>query len=72
MSGSFVIAQHTGIFNQSAESLPDEDMWIGSDRKILGIYSGRLGPSDVEAQLGIVWSYDYIDEIVSSKNLVVI
>ena len=63
MSGSFVIAQHTGIF--SPDGKLNEKSWIGSGRKILGIYSGRLGASDVEVQLGVVWHRELIDELVA-------
>jgi len=33
-------------------------------RRFLGVYSGRLGPSEVEAQLGKVWDASLIDAIV--------
>jgi len=68
MSGSFVIAQHTGIFLPNGEM--SGDSWIGTGRKILGIYSGRLGASDVEAQLGIVWWRHLIDEVIQKGRLV--
>lgn len=68
MSGSFVIAEHTGIFAPTPGSLT-LDSWIGSARKILGIYSGRIGPSDLEAQLGIVWHCEVIEEILSKGKL---
>jgi hypothetical protein len=63
MSGSFVIAEHTGIFSPGGAEMSD-DSWIGTGRKILGIYSGRLGASDIEAQLGIVWWRHLIDEVI--------
>ncbi len=63
MSGSFVVAQHTGVFAPQGEMTLDS--WIGTGRKILGIYSGRLGASNVEAQLGIVWHRELIDEVVA-------
>jgi hypothetical protein len=34
-------------------------------REILGVYSGRIGASAIEAQLGIVWKTHVIDEIIS-------
>jgi hypothetical protein len=70
MSGSFVVAQHTGIF--APEGQLNDQSWIGTGRKILGIYSGRLGASNVEAQLGIVWHRDLIDEVVSKGPLAAI
>lgn len=63
MSGSFVIAEHTGFFSPGRGEMSDGS-WIGTGRKILGIYSGRLGPSDIEAQLGIVWRRKLIDEVI--------
>ena len=33
-------------------------------RRFLGGYSGRLGPSEVEAQLGKVWDAPLIDAII--------
>jgi hypothetical protein len=62
MSGSFVIAQHNGLLNPGGEITGASI--IGTTRKLLGIYSGRVGPSELEAQLGIVWHRDEIDEIV--------
>jgi hypothetical protein len=67
MSGSFVVAQHTGIFNPSGHWR--DDSWIGTGRKILGVYSGRIGPSDFEAQVGIVWRHELIDEILTKGNV---
>jgi hypothetical protein len=31
---------------------------------ILGVYSGRLGKNEIEAQLGIVWKRRLIDEVM--------
>jgi hypothetical protein len=62
MSGSFVVAQHTGIYTPAGQMT--DDSWIGTGRKILGIYSGRLGASNVEAQVGIVWHRELIDEVI--------
>lgn len=67
MSGSFVIAEHTGIFTPTPGQMTD-DSWIGSGRKILGIYSGRIGPSDFEAQVGIVWHREIIEELLSKER----
>ncbi|MNF04741.1 hypothetical protein D3C80_2043280 [compost metagenome] len=36
--------------------------------KIVGIYSGRIGAQDeLLAQLGIVWKFKVVDEIVNNK-----
>jgi hypothetical protein len=42
-------------------------MWTTTNDKlpidrIIGVYSGRLCPTD--AQIGIVWHVDYLDEII--------
>jgi hypothetical protein len=66
MSGSPVIAQYTGIYAEDPENLNDND-WIGTQRKLLGIYSGRLpGQDEFEAHLGIVWKSSVIESIVQS------
>jgi hypothetical protein len=59
MSGSFVVAQHSGFY--SPEQKPS---FFGLARRLLGIYSGRVGPSEFEAQLGIVWLKEEIDRVV--------
>jgi trypsin-like peptidase len=56
MSGSFVVARHAGNFTP-----PGKTTVFGTARKLLGIYSGRLAPSSIEAQLGIVWHREEID-----------
>jgi hypothetical protein len=66
MSGSPVIAQYVGVYKEKPESLDPFD-WIGTGRKFLGVYSGRLpGQDEFEAQLGIVWKASLIDEIILS------
>jgi len=35
--------------------------------RLLGVYSGRLGASDVEAQLGIVWRADALEETIAGR-----
>ena len=66
MSGSPVIAQYVGVYKENPEN-PDLFDWIGTGRKFLGIYSGRLlGQDEFEAQLGIVWKASLINEIITS------
>ena len=66
MSGSPVIAQYVGIYTENPEN-PQPFDWIGTGRKFLGIYSGRLPGQDIfEAQLGIVWKASLINEIIES------
>jgi hypothetical protein len=59
MSGSFVVAQHSGFY------YPDQKpSFFGLARRLLGIYSGRVGRSEFEAQLGVVWLREEIDRVV--------
>lgn len=69
LSGSPVIAQRTGIwFPEGVADKTDLDQAIlGSGRKFLGIYSGRVGDTEFQAQLGIVWKPSAIDEIILQK-----
>ncbi len=39
----------------------------GSGKKFLGIYSGRLGENEFEAQLGIIWKKEAIESIFNNK-----
>ena len=65
MSGSPVIAQYTGFYQDDPDKVSPDD-WFGSDRLLLGIYSGRiLAENELEAQLGIVWKAKVIDEIIA-------
>ena len=66
MSGSIVIARHniTGSY-QKPDGTMSNTLFSRQD-KILGVYSGRISPHDVEAQLGIVWKNHLINEIVNS------
>ncbi len=65
MSGSPVIAQYTGYYQNDPGKMSPED-WFGSDRVFLGVYSGRiLAEDEIEAQLGIVWKPKVIDEIIA-------
>ena len=66
MSGSFVFAQHTGLFSPTKSEMT-LGSWLGSGRTILGVYSGRIGPHDFEAQVGIVWHREVIEELLSKK-----
>jgi len=59
MSGSFVVAQHNGLFHPHGKP-----SFFGVARRLLGIYSGRVWPSEDEAQLGIVWHREEIDKTV--------
>jgi hypothetical protein len=66
MSGSPVVAQYVGVYKEYPTN-PEPFDWVGTGRKFLGIYSGRMSGQDVfEAQLGIVWKASLIEEIISS------
>jgi hypothetical protein len=66
MSGSFVIVQRPSI----VAPIPHIDPSIVGptaevERAILGIYSGRIGASQLEAQLGVVWPREAIERVLS-------
>jgi hypothetical protein len=61
MSGSPV------ILRSWSNHILESNMWTTSNEKlpidrIIGVYSGRLIPTD--AQIGIVWHVDYIEQII--------
>lgn len=37
--------------------------------RLVGVYSGRVGASDVAAQLGIMWAASFVTEIVAGRVL---
>lgn len=61
MSGAPVIAQLSGMF-------ANEDYVFATKRQFVGVYSGRLGQGQFEAQLGIVWASYLIDEILAPRK----
>jgi hypothetical protein len=64
MSGSPVIARHSGIFNPGGSRMPlAPNAVIGTAFKFIGIYSGRLGDDPLEVQLGMVWRADVLQDI---------
>lgn len=69
MSGSPVIFRYRGFYknNPEAQEMADGD-WFGEGDMFAGVYSGRLGASTVEAQLGIVWKAHLIDEIIDAQK----
>lgn len=66
MSGSAVLARHIllGPFKKRDGSQSNTLYAVAT--QILGVYSGRIHPSNVEAQLGIVWKRHLVDELISS------
>lgn len=68
MSGSPVIFRYRGFYKQDTESaVISTNDWFGEGDKFVGVYSGRLGVNEVEAQLGIVWKSHLIDEIIDGN-----
>ena len=70
MSGSPVVQRFRGLFKHDPkiEGLGLED-WIGEGDSFVGVYSGRLGPSQLEAQLGVIWKRHLIDEIIAGQKI---
>ncbi|MFD0928512.1 trypsin-like peptidase domain-containing protein [Methylophilus glucosoxydans] len=68
MSGSPVILRFRGFYKQDLGSaIPSDEDWFGEGDMFVGVYSGRLGKSELEAQLGVVWKARLIDEIIDAK-----
>jgi hypothetical protein len=68
MSGSPVLFRYRGFYkhDQTSHKVGLDD-WLGEGDMFVGIYSGRIGASEVEAQLGIVWKSHLIDEIIDGQ-----
>jgi len=66
MSGSVVVARHIVVMRSytKKDGSESEPMLYSTVNTVLGIYSGRLGASNIEAQLGIVWKRHLIEETV--------
>ena len=64
MSGSPVILRSWGGYHTVGGR---QVITAGPATKFIGVYSGRIGAQDeLQAQLGIVWRADLIDEIISA------
>jgi len=64
MSGAPVVLRRVGLHNKSGNKITVETI-IGEIRNFVGIYSGRkVGDNDFEAQLGVVWKKELIEEII--------
>jgi hypothetical protein len=61
MSGAPVVAISDGGYEEEDGSLIET---AGRFYRFVGVYSGRLGNNEMEAQLGIVWKAQAVDEIV--------
>lgn len=60
MSGSPVISMKDLAFKDG-----EFTGFLGTCRKFIGVYSGRIGRGEEMAQLGIVWKKEVIEEIIS-------
>jgi hypothetical protein len=71
MSGSLVLARHVvvGRTIKKKDGTETQPFLYAVRDVVIGIYSGRLGPSQVEAQLGIVWKRNTIEETVSGAAI---
>lgn len=68
LSGSPVITQNSGVHTEVPGRLSLNSM-IGTIRNFLGVYSGRIGEGEENAQLGIVWKKRVIPEIISGGRV---
>jgi Trypsin-like peptidase domain len=70
MSGSPVYLCQIGYF-QSEEKYDTGGYkrCMGEGRRFLGVYSGRVGDDNFQAQLGIVWKSIVIEEIIQSAKI---
>lgn len=67
MSGSPVIFKRNGIHGAYNGQLQPNSL-IGEIQGFVGIYSGKIvGKSNLDAQLGIVWKKEVIEEIIEGK-----
>lgn len=65
MSGSPVVAMSPGGYVTESGGLA-----LGvRGARFIGIYSGRLGKDEMQAQLGIVWKTAIIDEIIDGREI---
>lgn len=69
MSGAPVFVQQRGYWlSEEKDSFGNFKKGQGEGRRFIGIYSGRLGPDEFQAQLGIVWKASVIEEIIRSST----
>ena len=68
LSGSPVVMQRIGIHGmEDGKMLPSSI--LGRIRKFIGVYSGRIGKDEFQAQLGIVWKARAVEEILQARQL---
>lgn len=69
MSGSVAITQTFQVGPYPKKDGSNSNTLMAITREILGVYSGRIGASAIEAQLGIVWKTHVIDEIIGGGKV---
>jgi hypothetical protein len=66
MSGSPVIARHSGLLGLSDDGKLSGDSVIGTCENFVGIYSGRLGNDELGFQLGRVWKSAVLETLLNN------
>jgi hypothetical protein len=69
MSGSVAITQTLQVGPYPKKDGSNSNTLMAITKEILGVYSGRIGASTIEAQLGIVWKKHVIDEIIGGVKV---
>jgi hypothetical protein len=69
MSGSPVLARHSGVFRPGGGEEPTQFDVIGTVFRFVGIYSGRLGNDPMEVQLEMVWRDGVLNDITSLRTV---
>jgi hypothetical protein len=67
MSGSPVIARHSGLFGMRGGTMTGKEI-IGTVEKFVAIYSGRVGDDALGFQLGTAWQSSVLDDILTLKT----
>ena len=69
MSGAPVFVQQRGDWlSEERDMFGNPKKGQGLGRRFIGIYSGRVGDGEFQAQLGIVWKASVIEEIIRSST----
>jgi len=70
MSGAPVYVQQTGRWlSEEKDNLGNFQQVLGEGRRFIGVYSGRVGDDNFQAQLGIVWKPSTIEEVIQSSTI---
>lgn len=64
LSGSPVVAFGSGMFSPTGSF--SSDSVIGTWKRFIGIYAGRLGEEGIWSQLGRVWKAELLDELFAT------